>query len=270
MNVSQMQDIYKEYSRMRRSGMEAKAALNALRSRIESLSKPEREALASKLRAWEARPSTQEMAAAPTANPPQPEAPKPAPIKPLTPTPAKTTPATAEKEIVWVVCDHCGKPNQKHESVCYSCGQLLNTGKGATETRNLNLPDSAPLDSEYFGADSVLALRVRGSTDPYEIRPQKGDEIIVGRTTSNSAMAPDVDLGTKQGADLGVSRLHLSIRYDAENHAVLVSDLGSANGTFINSQRLLAKEVRVLRHSDELRLGKMVMIVSFRHPNVAS
>jgi hypothetical protein len=269
MNVSQMQNIYKEYSRMRQSGMDAKSVLNALRPRIESLSKPEREVLAGKLRAWEARPSTQEMRAVPAAKPPQPEAPKPAPIKPITPTGAKTTPGTAEKEIVWVVCGHCGKANQKHEVVCYSCGQLLDGGKGPTETRNLNLPDSSPLDSEYFGPDSVLALRVRGSTDPYEVRPQKGEEIIVGRNTSNSAMAPDIDLGTKQGADLGVSRLHLSIRYDAENKAVLVSDLGSANGSFINGQRLLAKEVRVLRHSDELRLGKMVMIVSFRHPNVA-
>ena len=46
----------------------------------------------------------------------------------------------------------------------------------------------------------------------------------------------------------------------------LVSDLGSANGSFINGQRLLAKEIRVLRHGDELRLGKLVMTVSFRHP----
>ena len=48
--------------------------------------------------------------------------------------------------------------------------------------------------------------------------------------------------------------------------AVLVADLGSANGSYINGQRMMPKEVRVLRHGDELRLGKLVLLASFRHP----
>jgi hypothetical protein len=268
-----MQDIYNQYSRMRQNGMDAKSVLNTLRGNIAALSKPEREELANRLRAWEARPVP--AAGAPSAPPaPKPELAKLKAIKPLKPITApipKLNPAPAApevKEVSWVICTNCGKSNQKHEVFCYSCGQLLETVKTITETRNFNSADSGALDSEYFGAESVLALRVRGSTDPYEIRPQQADhEVILGRTTSSSAMAPDIDLGTKQGADLGVSRLHLSIRYDTENHAVLVSDLGSANGTFINGQRMLAKEVRVLRHGDELRLGKLVLAVSFRHPN---
>ncbi len=274
MNVGHMQDIYNEYSRMRDNGMDAKSVLNVLRQHIEALSKSQREELAGQLRAWEAR-----SAAAPV-----PVAPKPEPIakvapaiKPLQPIQAVSQAVaqaaprveTAEKEVVWVTCMTCGKPNQKHEVFCYSCGQLLDGGKGMSDTRHFGTPDSSPLDSEYYGPDSVLALRVRGSTDPYEIRPQKVEhEMIIGRSTTGNAMAPDIDLDKKQGADLGVSRLHLSIRYDQEHQAVLVSDLGSANGTFLNGQRLLAKEIRVLRHGDELRLGKLVLVVSFRHPNV--
>jgi len=261
-----MRDIYNEYSRMRENGMDAKSVLNVLRGHIEALSKAQREELAGKLRAWEAR-----SAAAPVQAPP---APKTTSIKPIIASPAVApvatkAPETAENEIVWVVCGQCGKANQKHEVFCYSCGQLLDAGKGVNDTRHFNTPDSSPLDSEYFGPDSVLALRVRGSTDPYEIRPQKNDhELIIGRSTSSSAMAPDIDLDKKQGVDLGVSRLHMSVRYDREHQAVLVSDLGSANGSFLNGQRLLAKEIRLLRHGDELRLGKLVMIVSFRHPSV--
>jgi hypothetical protein len=260
--VSQMQDIYTEYTRMRQNGMDAKSVLNTMRTHIEALGKPQREELASSLRAWEARRSTSEHAAVQA----QPQQPKVGSIKPLKPI-QPVAPAT-ERDVTLLACPHCGKPNQKQDMVCYACGQLLDTSKVSNETRNFNASDSGPLDSEYFGADSVMALRVRGSTDPYEMRPQKADhELIIGRSTTGSAMAPDIDLDKKQGADLGVSRLHLSIGYDEQNKVVLVSDLGSANGSFINGQRLLAKEVRVIRHGDELRLGKMVMIVSFRHPS---
>jgi hypothetical protein len=262
-----MQDIYNEYSQMRQNGMDAKSVLNTLREHISALSKPQREELANRLRAWEARPTP----AAPNS-----EAGKSKPIKPLKPvTVAASAPqydpaagAAGVKDVSGVICTKCGKSNQKHEAFCYSCGQLLASGKAINETRNFNSPDSGVPDSEYFSPESVLALRVRGSTDPYEIHLEKADhEVILGRITSSSAMAPDIDLGPKQGADLGVSRMHLSIRYDLENHAVLVSDLGSANGTFINGQRLLTKEIRVLRHGDELRLGKLVLSVSFRHSN---
>jgi len=90
--------------------------------------------------------------------------------------------------------------------------------------------------------------------------------MIVGRGVRGSAVAPDIDLEGRRGADLGVSRLHMSIRYDNDNHVIMVADLGSANGTYINGQRLVAKEQRVIRHGDELRVGRMVINVAFRHP----
>jgi hypothetical protein len=175
--------------------------------------------------------------------------------------------STQESKMEWVNCPHCGKPNQQHEVFCFACGQLLETAPTAQDTKPLADKSAAPLDSEYFGNESVLILRVRGSTDMQEIRPQKLDhEIVLGRSTKGSAMSPDVDLEGKRGSDLGVSRMHLSIRFDKEGSVLMVSDMGSANGSFINGQRLVPRELRVLRHGDELRLGRMVMNVSFRHP----
>src|SRR5262249_52081685 len=149
--------------------------------------------------------------------------------------PAKASAANVPgKDVARIACPHCGKPNPKNEVFCYSCGQLLDSTRTSNETRNFNNVESSPPSSEYFGPDTILGLRVRGSTDPYEVRPQKADhEVIIGRKTSGSAMSPDIDLEGKQGADLGVSRLHLSIRYDPTNNTVLASDLGSANGSFI-------------------------------------
>jgi hypothetical protein len=291
---------------MRDNGLDAKAALNVLRYHIEVLSKPDREALAVMMRNREANagtgasapatstsaPAAQTPAPAMPTTPPEASAPSSAArpktinsIKPLS-TPVSDAPngnpavtikpnvpdfgapaAESAEDVVWVNCLHCGKTNQRHEVFCYSCGQLLEPVKGAGDTRVLGEPTAEPLDNEHFSNDSVLVLRVRGSTENYETRPQNSDhEIIIGRSTKGSVLAPDIDLTNKQASDLGVSRLHLSIRYDAEHAAVLIADLGSANGSFINGQRMMPKEVRVLRHGDELRLGKLVLLASFRHP----
>jgi len=43
-------------------------------------------------------------------------------------------------------------------------------------------------------------------------------------------------------------------------------DLGSANGSFLNGQRLYPNEKRIVRDSDELRLGRLVMRVRFARP----
>jgi hypothetical protein len=188
-------------------------------------------------------------------------------ITPAVPDFAPPSSGAEGDDVVWVNCLHCGKTNQRHEVFCYSCGQLLEPVKGVGDTRVLSEPTSNPLDSEHFGDDSVLVLRVRGSAENFEVRPQKSDhEMIIGRSTKGSVLAPDIDLTNKQASDLGVSRLHLSIRHDAEHSALLVADLGSANGSYLNGQRMMPKEVRVLRHGDELRLGKLVLLASFRHP----
>ncbi|MGQ9888628.1 MAG: FHA domain-containing protein [Aggregatilineales bacterium] len=77
---------------------------------------------------------------------------------------------------------------------------------------------------------------------------------------------PNIDLADQEGDSVGVSRLHLALRYDARYHTISVFDMGSANDTYINGQRLHAHEVRVLCDGDELRLGRLALAVSFRHP----
>lgn len=291
--MGQIQELYAEYSRMRDGGMDAKQALNILRHHIETLPKSDREELANLVRARESgsvateASSDSQMKKKSPIKPMMASAPPPPPAAPPEPPPQPTTQPepgvslgikplkrvaenkkSAPENVVWVTCPNCGKTNQKHEVFCYACGQILEPVKGVFDTRHFSEPPVAePSDTGYFGPDSVLALRIRGSAEPYEVRPQKIDhEVIVGRSVEGSPMMPDVDLHDKKAADLGVSRFHLSVHYDAEQQAILVSDLGSANGTFINGQRLMTKEVRVLRHGDELRLGKLVLNVSFRHP----
>jgi pSer/pThr/pTyr-binding forkhead associated (FHA) protein len=112
-----------------------------------------------------------------------------------------------------------------------------------------------------------LFLQIRDLDQYFEIRPQQiAQEIIVGRSSGNSAMHPDIDLADYQAAEQGVSRLHMALKYEPNDHVIKAYDLGSANNSFINGQKLHPKEQRVLRHGDEVRLAHLVLRVYFRHP----
>jgi pSer/pThr/pTyr-binding forkhead associated (FHA) protein len=61
----------------------------------------------------------------------------------------------------------------------------------------------------------------------------------------------------------GVSREHaLLIRTTSQ---LLLSDLGSTNGTFVNGERLNPDEPQVLHSGDEVTFGSLTVRVFFQH-----
>ncbi|MEQ8674665.1 MAG: FHA domain-containing protein [Aggregatilineales bacterium] len=196
------------------------------------------------------------------------------PPMPTTPETTAEMPATSpNKQLMrlsegaaWVTCANCGKKNRKKEPFCYSCGHILADFKGKHDTKQFEDANSKIFDTHYYDLDSVLVLWSRKSGNEYELRPQSSDhELIIGRVTS-AAVTPDVDLSAENGEELGVSRLHLAVKHDPKANTIIVYDLGSANGTFINGQKLHPKEERILRSEDDLRLGRLVLRVRFLHP----
>lgn len=249
---------------MRDSGIAVKAALNLLRDSIDSLDEADKLVVARQLRDHEARrggAGTPASSAPPAAvTQPNTTASRPRPL-------AAQQAAAAPLELEWVNCPHCGRSNQRHEVLCYACGHLLQAAHSASETQALAETNDLSHSNDFFGHDTVLVLRARATGRVYEAQPQRSDhELVIGRGTAGSAVLPDIDLADQEGDSVGVSRLHLALRYDARYHTVSVFDMGSANGTYINGQRLHAHEARVLRDGDELRLGRLVLSVSFHHP----
>jgi hypothetical protein len=174
-----------------------------------------------------------------------------------------------EPELVDIFCHFCGRLNRAGESMCHACGRLLDLSQQIDQsTRILRQTSQLNYSDEFFGEDFILQLTIRGTQGfgdySYEIRPQEVNrEISIGRTAYGSVTSPDIDLSDHDAESQGVSRHHLNLFFDPNDHVIGVIDQGSANGSFVNGQRLHRSEVRILRNGDELRLGRMPIYVKF-------
>jgi pSer/pThr/pTyr-binding forkhead associated (FHA) protein len=88
-------------------------------------------------------------------------------------------------------------------------------------------------------------------------------EYTIGRLGADQAR-PDVDLARSYGYEAGVSRQHIMIH--SRMDGVFVEDLESRNETVHNGYRLLPQQWYPLRDGDELRLGAIILHVSFERP----
>ena len=89
----------------------------------------------------------------------------------------------------------------------------------------------------------VSAGNASGSSIPLE------QELVIGRSTPG--------LGSL-GGDSEISRVHARVYHDASGQ-LIVEDLGSTNGTFVNGNRISA--ATPLRSGDQLRVGQTTMSV---------
>lgn len=127
------------------------------------------------------------------------------------------------------------------------------------------IPGVAKWGTTYI--EKRLFFQFRNSSQPLEVILREG-EIIVGRVNPDTGEHPDVDLAAFGAADAGVSRKHVCLTFD--NNVVRVSDLNSANFTYLNGYKLIPHQPRILRDGDELRLGQLVLRVQFGEKRVES
>lgn len=165
-----------------------------------------------------------------------------------------------------IVCPWCGKTNtDANAKICAYCGQLLiNTNTSATRALdNTDFEEGVPRwGTARFNSRMNLILNVRGSSSNFVFDAQKVTEIVIGRKDPETGETPTIDLERFNGVEQGVSRRHAAI-IRKEGGSLQIVDKGSPNGTFLNGQRLIAHQPRILRDGDELRLGKLVLRVKF-------
>jgi pSer/pThr/pTyr-binding forkhead associated (FHA) protein len=111
-----------------------------------------------------------------------------------------------------------------------------------------------------FERNARIVMHIRDASEVIEFEPEK--RMLIGRLDSSSLQKPDLDLTPYGALEKGVSRIHAAIYRNDETLTVV--DMGSANGTHLNGQRLSPDVPRVLRDGDELRLGKLVAHIYFK------
>ena len=165
------------------------------------------------------------------------------------------------------ICPNCKSKQFDGTIFCAECGENLITSPRNEATLSLGqhaptgeLADEASLiaaPAPAGGPRIALVIMNSGRRISLDI----GEDLLIGRKDNGRGIFPDVDLGLDGGYDAGVSRRHAILAYN--NGVYSVEDLNSANGTFINGQRLTAQQAMRLKPGDELKCGTLLMRVEF-------
>jgi pSer/pThr/pTyr-binding forkhead associated (FHA) protein len=105
----------------------------------------------------------------------------------------------------------------------------------------------------FSGSDAWGSLHLIDTGQMFPLSSE--NEFTLGRVSEGQPIMPDVDLSPYQAYSAGVSRLHAVIRRDGSN--IILMDLGSANGTYVNGKRLSPNVGQAIKHGDIVALGKM-------------
>jgi pSer/pThr/pTyr-binding forkhead associated (FHA) protein len=159
-------------------------------------------------------------------------------------------------------CPFCGANFVANTIFCGECGHyLLKDNDRATdpleEIKAKTLADTAQLTASppaSLVANEPRAVRLIIGERQREVEIQLDSVTRLGRVDPGSDVFPELDL-TEHGPAQNISRRHASIR-KVDNQVVL-EDLGSINGTFLNGKRLEAYMPYPLKTGDSFHLGNL-------------
>lgn len=147
------------------------------------------------------------------------------------------------------------------------------------ETRQLGeqeektLPQLAARNGKLTDAQEK-ALSVYKSSVPDRLRvifPDKSvkvfntlhPQLVIGRRTRNNYGQVDVDMSPFDDGVQGVSRIHAVIV--PETNGLVIKDMQSTNGTFINSRQLMPVQSYPLAHGDKVKVGNLRLELHFEY-----
>jgi hypothetical protein len=166
-----------------------------------------------------------------------------------------------------LICPNCHHKEVLGAIFCSECGtQLIGEIAEATQMLSENLPIQSNDPAKKTTSTSPPPLFLKTAVSLYimdsgQMIPLEGQsEYTLGRNAEGQSVISDIDLTPYHGYEQGVSRLHTSINIE-ENH-VSATDLGSANGTRINGQKIPSYRPYSLKHGDiiTLKLKDQILI----------
>ncbi|MFK7804649.1 MAG: FHA domain-containing protein [Anaerolineae bacterium] len=163
-------------------------------------------------------------------------------------------------------CQECGNEEMAGTMFCSMCGASLMELEGkqavldaAPEPEPPSLMgqshDSKPAWSEIVFIVPTSSRRLFFNLDR---------DIYVGRSNDGSLHNPEINLEQDGGGDLGVSRNHAVLKPDEQGEGMVVLDLNSTNGTFLNQYRLPPELPYPVKNGDEIQFGNLLVHVFLR------
>lgn len=158
-----------------------------------------------------------------------------------------------------IICPNCLHKEVIGAMFCSECGAQLVFPKGHTTSSISTSTELKAKENDVkeppartIYPDAFMSLNIISTGDVLPIASK--NEITLGRVSEGQPMIPDIDLTPYKAYESGVSRLHASLRLMDEQ--VMVTDLGSANGTRINGKQISSHIPHPVKHGDILTLGK--------------
>ena len=165
-----------------------------------------------------------------------------------------------------IICPNCHHEELPGSLFCGECGAQLVVSETPTtqyirknpsdilavkppaQTSSVSQPNSA-------AADAAVSLHIVENGQILHLAGQT--EFTIGRTADGQPILPDVDLSLFEAYAQGVSRLHAALKI--HNQRVVITDLGSSNGTRVNGQKIVPHVDYPLNHGDMIALGKFAI-----------
>jgi pSer/pThr/pTyr-binding forkhead associated (FHA) protein len=166
-----------------------------------------------------------------------------------------------------IKCQFCQTSHVANTIFCNECGNYL-LADDKRETDPLDVIETGWVDDTTDEAETVssarqdirrLALRLKIGTSERQVEVPLNKIIHMGRVDPASSVFPEIDLTEDDILNKGVSRRHARIL--KQGNGVVVEDLGSINGTFINGKRLAPYLPAALSSGDVLQLGRLSLEV---------
>jgi hypothetical protein len=164
-----------------------------------------------------------------------------------------------------VICPYCGEAYPANKSRCPYCTLPITETRPDRATRHLDrLPSHLPRSHARNNAlpcdaQTWLQFLPSGLCAALPLN----NPVLLGRQflLDQEEQCDRLDLTDLGGFEHGVSRVHCLLQ--RRGTCLVVIDLGSSNGTYLNDLRLLPHQEYVLTHGDRLILGTLHAVVFF-------
>ncbi len=166
-------------------------------------------------------------------------------------------------------CTNCGHDNPDGSNFCGQCGAALTPPRGESTERiptgdtTKTIPPMVDEHTEPLTAEEEAAVSGLPSGSALLIVQRganAGSRFLINTEKVTAGRHQDSDIFLD---DISVSRRHAT--FTRTNEGIVVKDLGSLNGTYVNRDLV---EEQLLRHGDEVQIGKF-RLVFFASPHGA-